>query len=185
MDSSNTFQCGICLAQKKSWYKAYFKDCMSKKHYCCKTCLKNYIKEKFRGGYTSIYCPYPKCTSLVSESRLKSCITKTMMSKYLKIQISTENPNYRDCPRCGTEMKFGETEMVMACSKCGCFSCFKHGEAHKDRPCTEYVNHEDVLSTALIKRACKPCPGCSVATEKIDGCNHMVSKETLYVNLFT
>ena len=64
----------------------------------------------------------------------------------------------------------------MRCSVCSHTFCFTHGDSHTGKSCSQWArdNLESESETLkAIKSFTKPCPGCSVSTQKSAGCNHM------------
>lgn len=172
---SATYSCGICLETKKAVQTMYFVECKPKNHYTCKACMRTYIEDKIREGIVDIQCPYPKCASLASDRGIESCIHRSLASKRSRFKRMKEDSNYRECQKCGAEMKFNvkKKQMIKACTKCSAFACFVHGSAHEGKPCQEYSTDAEAASEATLQHY-KKCPNCKAPVSKNGGCDHMV-----------
>jgi len=83
----------------------------------------------------------------------------------------------RQCPSCETLCQPNKDEeggviAEMKCHRCGAEFCFHHSNAHAGRPCEAYKQQMDKDEQYARQRG-RPCPGCSILTEKDGGCNHM------------
>ena len=81
---------------------------------------------------------------------------------------------------CGSwQVHNNETDgRVFCCVTCGFLVCTIHDEPfHKDETCAEYdermkrFSQHNEASQKEVERISKPCPGCGIPIERIDGCD--------------
>ena len=120
------------------------------------------------------------CGVEISEEVIKKALRDpAMFDKYSRFRFMKDNPNARECPRCGAfNVKGSESASQLRCAKsrCGFEFCFLHSDAHPNETCEEYDTRTATANKAsldYIAETTKKCPGCGMSIRKEGGCNHM------------
>ena len=97
------------------------------------------------------------------------------LSRYVRFKALKENPDLRECPRCGRFQVGDPLHPQIHCEACGLAYCFAHGSAHPpSESCADYEQRSTPAATRdLLRRTSKPCPKCKAPTFRATGCNHM------------
>jgi len=157
-------------------------QCCSVEHGCCRACMKRYIGSLVADGRVdSIPCPVRvNCSSVVQPCEILRLTDKATFAKYERFRKMQGDPSLRQCPSCDTlcqpkRDEEGGVILEMKCHKCGTEFCFHHSNAHAGQSCEAYRKQldEDEHYALSVDTETKPCPGCSILTDKINGCNHM------------
>jgi hypothetical protein len=111
------------------------------------------------------------------------------------MSIIRQDPNFTHClgAGCGSGQIHdgGNDQPIMTCNSCGTKTCFTHQLPwHTDLTCTEYDDQQrqrlqqEAASVKFMKaNNFKKCPNrkCGLRLDKIDGCDHMTCKFSVYI----
>jgi len=76
--------------------------------------------------------------------------------------------------KCSVDGCMGSLSSAWKCGLCETFSCSEcFAVKGKDRDAPHECNPDDVATATMIKKDSKPCPGCSAAIIKTEGCDQM------------
>lgn len=203
---TGSYYCHICLEWEGTESKGF---CLPCGHSFCRACLESFLAANIIDANTSLRCfhplePNPSAPSVEaserfgdeeetgSEPQLRVCNAeidedtileilrdKEILHKYTRFKFMKQNPDSRECPKCGEFNTTGSAQKTqLICSNALCLQefCFLHGDAHPTESCLQYSSRESVDSKAsleLIASLAKSCPGCGVSILKSGGCNHM------------
>lgn len=176
-----TFRCGICLENVPESERVVFQLCGDLAHGCCSECISTYITGLVCDARVNdIVCPN-ECHAMATADEIKRFTTAEVYAKYERFRQMRQDATLRQCPQCGSlckpeEDEDGGVKAEMLCGTCGTEFCYYHSNAHTGRSCEEYqrqVAKEERLAIDGALRGTRPCPSCGIATEKLNGCNHM------------
>lgn len=179
---SQSFQCPLCCEDVRGEDRVMLSQCCSVEHGCCRLCMKRYVGSLVADGRVdSIRCPVREtCSSVVQPSEILRLTDRATFVKYERFRQMQGDPSLRQCFNCDTlcspkRDEEGGIILEMKCHKCGAEFCFHHSNAHAGESCEAYRQQmdEDEHYALSLDTETKPCPGCSILTDKISGCNHM------------
>ncbi|HRN78528.1 MAG TPA: IBR domain-containing protein [Candidatus Dependentiae bacterium] len=144
---------------------------------------------------TYIQCPDPACNKRKLEiDEIRNILRNDTekMDKYYSItlkEILDQDPNVKQCPTADCSNRYdisGQQPHAYTCPACKekyCSHClYNHSQnttceqAAELRSNTEDSAKTEKASADWIKQNTKPCPNCSKAIEKNDGCQHMTCR---------
>ncbi|XP_074316753.1 putative E3 ubiquitin-protein ligase ARI5 [Silene latifolia] len=177
--------CGICFEFfPLDDFHFYPSDCG---HYYCATCLNSYVTISIQDGpgCLSLKCPEPKCTASVCRDMVDKLVGPDEKKKYDQFFLRSfieENKKSKWCPApgCQNAVEFDSVNDVYdvkcLCEHAFCWNCVE--EVHRPADCetvSKWIlkNSSESENTAWILANSKPCPKCSRAIEKNNGCMHM------------
>jgi len=183
-------QCQICCEEQVSLVTY---GC--KKHSYCLTCAQRHMEERLSNGHMPI-CPAENCHTEVDVRLAERLLSKLSLKRYLMLKLC--GTNLQTCPNCFTDV-FAEGQGNQAnhhkharddkgagvkCPKCSASFCMACGMPWgKDHHCeqaqqamAEKMKERGQAELGAIVMQCglKPCPGCGVFCEKLDGCDHVI-----------
>ncbi|CAI0465473.1 unnamed protein product [Linum tenue] len=157
-------------------------------HRFCRCCLRKYIAHSVNDGprCLQLRCPEPSCKILVGDELINQIADENDRKKYSNFAIRSyvENSSRRkwcpapNCPHAVEFMSFGDLnyDVSCLCSHSFCWSCSE--DKHSPVDCEtvknwSLKNASESQNEMWKKVNTKPCPKCSRAIEKNEGCMHM------------
>lgn len=158
----------------------------------CTECFTSHLEiEVETKMWNQVSCP--QCPLMLQREEihiLASAETWTRYQQFAQRAALSENPAYRYC--FSTSCDSGQVhdgELVFACQSCGhCHCTVCNTNWHENDTCEQYqARHQarqqaEAASEVMVQSTTKPCPACNSNIEKIDGCDHMICKSTLFVS---
>lgn len=117
----------------------------------------------------------PSCGTPLTEGDVELLVTGDQLQRWRRF-VANRDLSMRQCPRCDHSQRGCEEQPAMQCEQCGQEYCFAHSTAHIDQTCAEFERSQQTQERAameVIDAIAVRCPGCRVAVEKGEGCNHM------------
>lgn len=183
-----TTPCCICFDNIPTESIVILQACRRQAHGACEGCISHWFGTMIKDSRVgNLCCPKAAgedaCDAVATEAELERLLDGDMMSRYHRFVTQREQPNLRECFRCGEKNlpivdRAAGKEVIKAemCCKCGAEYCFFHSNAHAPgrEACIKYDRvriKEERENMAQI--GAKLCPQCDQATVKNEGCNHM------------
>ncbi|KAK9814225.1 hypothetical protein WJX72_002540 [[Myrmecia] bisecta] len=192
-----TWACGICLEELPGVRCLRVGDC---KHAFCQDCLGQQCRLNVREGtIENLRCPEPQCKAPMNRQVVKSLLSPEEAARWEDLELQRTLAHMQDvvyCPRCSSAC-LEDGQNCAQCARCFFAYCSLCNEAwHPGRQCVSAatklellrnrmkgVRHEsgselrrkelEMMSLKSIEETTKPCPRCSMAIQKSQGCNKM------------
>lgn len=189
-DKSTNECCPICFDEEENGETFYSLPC---KHYFCKSCISEHIKNIVSECKYEIICPYEGCNChIVQKDVQKFCDTETA-TKYFNTIIESQitlSENLHHCAREGcpnilTSESVG-LGFVATCQSCNCQMCWKcKSKSHAPLDCSFVVkwgeiSKEENAELKWIKENTKACPKCHERIERNGGCTYIKCPKCSY-----
>ena len=171
-----TVECPVCFDEVSSPIK------MTCGHSWCRTCFQNYLTAASEQKFFPLTClgNEGKCTERISLYTAKEVLSAadfdTMVSAAFDTYVQThpEELHYCPTPDCPQVFRPAPEGIFLQCPSCLvriCPTC--KADAHDGLTCTEFKDGDNLFKEWADQRDVKRCPGCHIAIEKDEGCNHM------------
>lgn len=182
---------GDCLICFRTGVETYTMHCGHGPY--CKECWKDHIalvaNNRIGSEVLSITCIDPRCTLVLSYHRMEVLATPRDFKRYCYFLLRDyieHHSELQGCPKeschqyallVGPTSKINCVEIQCKCKATFCFHCQRG--CHRPISCEmldTWVNkyQDDEENNRVLNAISKQCPHCGIATERIDGCNHMV-----------
>ncbi|PPQ97579.1 hypothetical protein CVT26_002307 [Gymnopilus dilepis] len=168
-------ECPVCLEKVTSGIKL---DCG---HSWCRNCLKRYLEAAIEQKYFPLKClgNSAKCTEriplLTARALLPAASLDALVHAAFGAHVQSHSDlHYCPTPDCPQVYRSAKGGVFIQCPSCLiriCPSC--HTDAHDGLTCAESKHGDDLFDEWAGQHDVKRCPGCNVAIEKEEGCNHM------------
>eukprot|EP01051_Picozoa_sp_SAG22_P009656 SAG22_NODE_819_length_7014_cov_16.053073_2_plen_472_part_00 len=150
---------------------------------CCQRHIGAEINDK--GNAFMLHCPEAGCGAQLEHGDVQQFATAQIFARFdelLTQQALQQMPDFRWCCKCeaGQVVDGSADNPIMNCSSCGAKTCYVHRTAwHSGQTCEEYEQQERAkLDRYMHMHGSNQCPGCHMAIEKTDGCDHMTCNKT-------
>lgn len=177
-----TYHCFLCLEYQSIEDGTKSVRLSNCRHRYCIDCLSEYLVNCVDNGSVHPECFFVEsstgnnCNSKFPEKDMLKLLPEESKKKYYKFKANQENKDNRQCPSCDHTQLGDPKNVNMICENCEMKYCFKHGNAHVNSDCSTFERkhyREELKTTTIINRKCKPCPRCKAMINKNGGCNHM------------
>lgn len=119
------FHCGICL-ENHALSDAYTIHNCKMNHQYCQSSIKLYVESQLNSGLISYRCPmFGVCDGEFGEYELKVLLSEEDYEKYIRLKEVKTNPDFRECPTCGSSVTGSAESPEILCSTCGALYCCK------------------------------------------------------------
>jgi hypothetical protein len=182
-------ECGICLDTSADFQAAGkgndFRE-LQCGHVYCKHCLRQHVDAQLKdNNFANLHCPHQGCMHLINEAEIRNIVDNnmTLLSNYNDAafkdwQTRARLHGWRQCPtpNCGYGFINDENRRIAhecpSCHQRYCGNCLTNHDSNAACPVTA-ITAGSSENADWIRRNTKPCPRCSVAIQKNEGCNHM------------
>ena len=169
-------ECPVCLDEVSSPIK------MTCGHSWCRTCFQNYLTAASEQKLFPLTClgNEGKCTERISLYAAKEVLSAADFDALVSaafdtyVQTHPEELHYCPTPDCLQVFRPAPEGILLQCPSCLvriCPTC--KADAHDGLTCTELKDGDNLFKEWADQRDVKRCPGCHIAIEKDEGCNHM------------
>ena len=169
-------ECPVCLDEVSLPIK------MTCGHSWCRTCFQNYLTAASEQKIFPLTClsNEGKCTERISLSSVKEVLSAADFDATVAaafdnyVQTHPEELQYCPTPDCPQVFRPAPEGIFLQCPSCLvriCPTC--KADAHDGLTCTEFKDGDNFFNEWADQRDVKRCPGCHIAIEKDEGCNHM------------
>ena len=169
-------ECPVCFEEALSPIK------MTCGHSWCRTCFQNYLTAASEQKFFPLTClgHEGKCTARISLSAAKEVLSAADFDATVAaafdsyVQTHPEEFQYCPTPDCSQVFRPAPEGIFLQCPSCLvriCPTC--KADAHDGLTCTEFKDGDNLFQEWAGQRDVKRCPGCRIAIEKDEGCNHM------------
>ena len=169
-------ECPVCFDEASSPIK------MNCGHSWCQTCLQNYLTAASEQKYFPLTClgNEGKCTERISLYAAKEVLSAAdfdaTVSAAFDTYVQTHPDEFHYCPTpdCSQIFRPAPEGIFLQCPSCLvriCPAC--NADAHDGLTCAEFKDGDNLFKEWANQRDVKRCPGCNIAIEKDEGCNHM------------
>jgi len=152
-------------------------------HSWCKACLQRYLQASIEHKFFPLTClgKEAKCTERIPLFTIREMLDAAEMQAITNAafthHIQSHSNEFHFCPTADCDQVYRTTSsgVFIQCPSCLvriCPNC--HADAHDGLTCTEFKHGDDLFRDWAAKNSVKRCPGCKIAIEKDEGCNHMV-----------
>ncbi|KAF8804736.1 hypothetical protein BYT27DRAFT_7107293 [Phlegmacium glaucopus] len=171
-----TVECPVCFDEVSSPIK------MPCGHSWCRICLQNYLKAAIEQRIFPLTClgNGAKCTERISLFAAKEVLSAADFDATVSaafdtyVQTHPEELQYCPTPDCPQVFRPAPEGIFLQCPSCLvriCPTC--KTDAHDGLTCAESASGDSLFKEWADQRDVKRCPGCHIAIEKDEGCNHM------------
>ena len=171
-----TIECPVCFDEVSSPIK------MLCNHSWCRTCLQNYLTAAIEQKFFPLTClgNEGKCTERISLYAAKEVLSAADFDATVSaafdtyVQTHPKELHYCPTPDCPQVFRSAPEGIFLQCPSCLariCPTC--KTDAHDGLTCAEYKAGDSLFKEWADQRDVKRCPGCHIAIEKDEGCNHM------------
>lgn len=172
-------ECSICYVDTDSvsWGDPDAGAC----HGFCRPCLVTYISGKLASGRAvKVRCPQAindGCSVDVTSEFIQQFVEADLFARYERF-LQMKSDEYRACPKCAHVQERVGDAVEMQCAQCSQAYCFLHDLAHSSAAgaCLAHeqkVQAESRETLEFIASSTMRCPGCRVAVNKEEGCDHI------------
>jgi hypothetical protein len=169
-------ECPVCFDEVSSPIK------MTCGHSWCRTCFHNYLAAASEQKFFPLTClgNEGKCTERISLYAAKEVLSAADFDATVSaafdtyVQTHPEELHYCPTPDCPQVFRPAPEGVFLQCPSCLvriCPNC--NADAHDGLTCAESKDGDDLFREWADQRDVKRCPGCNIAIEKDEGCNHM------------
>ena len=169
-------ECPVCFDEVSSPIKM---DCG---HSWCRTCFHNYLTAACEQKFFPLTClgNEGKCTERISLYAAKEVLSAADFDATVSaafdtyVQTHPDELHYCPTPDCSQIFRPAPEGIFLQCPSCLvriCPAC--NADAHDGLTCAEFKDGDDLFKEWAGQRDVKRCPGCNIAIEKDEGCNHM------------
>ena len=172
-----SIECPVCFDE------ASFPIKMTCGHSWCRTCFQNYLTAAIQQKFFPLTClgNEARCTERISLHTAKEVLSAAdfdaMVSAAFDVYVQTHPEEIQYCPTpdCLQVFRPVREGIFLQCPSCLvriCPNC--KTEAHDGLTCAELKDGlDDLFKGWADEHDVKRCPGCHIAIEKAEGCNHM------------
>jgi len=171
-----TVECPVCFDEVSSPIK------MPCGHSWCRACLRNYLTAAIEQKIFPLTClgNEARCTERISLYAAKEVLTAAEFDATVSaafdtyVQTHPEELHYCPTPDCPQVFRPAPEGIFLQCPSCLmriCPTC--KTDAHDGLTCAESKGGDSLFKEWADQRDLKRCPGCQIAIEKDEGCNHM------------
>ncbi|PPQ92126.1 hypothetical protein CVT25_007957 [Psilocybe cyanescens] len=175
--SSSVHECPVCFSEPSNPVK------LGCGHAWCRGCLHRYFIASIDQKFFPLTClgneakckeriPLFNARAVLSAGELDSVVNAAFAAH---VQTHPKEYHYCPTPDCSQVYRSAPEGVFIQCPSCLvriCPSC--HKDAHDGQTCSEVKSGDELFKMWTGKHDVKQCPGCSIAIEKDEGCNHMV-----------
>ena len=151
-------------------------------HSWCRTCFQHYLIAAIDQKFFPLTClgNEGKCTERISLYAAKEVLSAADFDATVSaafdtyVQTHPEELHYCPTPDCPQVFRSAPEGIFLQCPTCLvrlCPTC--KADAHDGLTCAEFKDGDDLFKEWADQRDVKRCPGCHIAIEKSEGCNHM------------
>ena len=169
-------ECPVCFDEVSSPIK------MNCGHSWCQTCFHNYLTAASEQKFFPLTClgNEGKCTERISLYAAKEVLSAADFDATVSaafdtyVQTHPDELHYCPTPDCSQIFRPAPEGIFLQCPSCLvriCPAC--NADAHDGLTCAEFKDGDDLFKEWAGQRDVKRCPGCNIAIEKDEGCNHM------------
>ena len=169
-------ECPVCFDEVSSPIK------MPCNHSWCRTCLQNYLRAAIEQKFFPLTClgDKGKCTERISLFAAKEVLSAADFDATASaafdtyVQTHPDELQYCPTPDCPQVFRPAPEGIFLQCPSCLvriCPTC--KNDAHDGLTCAESKGGDSLFKEWANQHDVKPCPGCHIAIEKDEGCNHM------------
>ena len=169
-------ECPVCFNEVSSPIK------MPCNHSWCRTCLQNYLTAAIEQKFFPLTClgDEGKCTERISLFAAKEVLSAADFDATVSaafdtyVQTHPDELQYCPTPDCPQVFRPAPEGIFLQCPSCLvriCPTC--KSDAHDGLTCAESKGGDSLFKEWANQHDVKPCPGCHIAIEKDEGCNHM------------
>ena len=169
-------ECPVCFDEVSSPIK------MTCDHSWCRTCFQNYLAAAVEQKIFPLTClgNGGRCTERISLHAAKEVLSAADFDATVSaafdtyVQTHPEELHYCPTPDCPQVFRSAPEGVFLQCPSCLvriCPTC--KTDAHDGLSCTEFKDGDNLFKEWADQRDVKQCPGCHMAIEKDEGCNHM------------
>ena len=173
---TNAVECPVCFDEVSSPIK------MACGHSWCRRCFHNYLIAANEQKFFPLTClgNEGKCAERISLYAAKEVLSAADFDATVSAAFDTyvqTHPNelhYCPTPDCPQVYRPAPEGIFLQCPSCLvriCPAC--NADAHDGLTCQESKEGDDLFREWAGRRDVKRCPGCNIAIEKDEGCNHM------------
>ncbi|KAF8952958.1 hypothetical protein BDZ97DRAFT_1644643, partial [Flammula alnicola] len=170
-------ECPVCFSEASSPVQLFCG------HSFCRACLKRYLMAAIDHKFFPLTClgDEGKCTEHIPLSTARELLPvgdfDAIVNAAFSAHIQTHPDEYHFCPTpdCPQVYRAAPEGVFIQCPTCLlriCPNC--HTDAHDGLTCSESSGGDDLFKDWVGKHDVKQCPGCKIAIEKDEGCNHMM-----------
>ncbi|KAJ6525855.1 hypothetical protein B0H10DRAFT_2156894 [Mycena sp. CBHHK59/15] len=179
------FNCVVCMETHSLEDVALVEPCQ---HMFCRSCMRNHVQSRLEARQLPIYCPTcptgrasPQTAANPSEIGDELIQILGITRRHLIILEELQKAPFSvpvQCPACRNTVSLDREQHQRAriltcplprCAGMWCKQCNQRVSPNARHSCDGEAETQD-----LARRAgWKTCPGCSILTEKIEGCDHM------------
>ena len=173
---STAVECPVCFDEVSSPIK------MNCGHSWCRICFRNYLIAASEQKFFPLTClgNEGKCTERISLHAAKDVLSAADFDATVSaafdtyVQTHPDELHYCPTPDCSQIFRPAPEGSFLQCPSCLvriCPAC--NADAHDGITCAEFKDGDDLFKEWANQRDVKRCPGCNIAIEKEEGCNHM------------
>jgi hypothetical protein len=190
--NKSTSSCQVCFDDEPTL--PIWLDCG---HVYCQECICRLVASFDDTGHLPLTCigKETRCQKPMPLSLIRSLLPKLEHDKLIEKAFRTyadRGPgDFKNCitPDCNQIIRFSRSAVPMelacpSCSKGVCVNCGKY--AHGSRECIDPRASKETLADWINLQGdrCKRCPRCTMAIEKLEGCNHLSCRSVRHPRCF-